>query len=165
MDMKRKILMLFLCVIVSLSINAQIGVTPLEYEHARPIDPSPVYVPPMSSIYDNSTTIINNSYRPSAPRVTCIDSQKQTGQILMYDTTNDKTSVVDAEVLFKSFSNNTASITITRLKLDNKWYPMDIEVFRLSDALGDSKFDRDSILELLKSFNFFASSEKVLFLF
>ena len=164
--MKKKILMLFVCVFTYLCVNAQdYGIN---FSHYIPIERTPtipLYVPPMPSIYDNSTTIINNSYRPSAPRVTCVDSQKQTGQILMYDTTNDKTSVVDAEVLFKSFSNNTASITITRLKLDNKWYPMDIEAFRLSDALGDSKFDRDSILELLKSFNFYASTEDVIFLF
>ena len=114
--------------------------------------PRPVYVTPMPSVYDNSVTIIDNS-------------QKQTGQILMIDTTTDKDSVVDAEVLFKSFSNNTASITITRLKLDGKWYPMNIEAIRLSSILDSSGSDRNSILELMKNFNFFASSDDVLFLF
>lgn len=127
--------------------------------------PSPIYVTPMPSIYDNSVTIIDNSYRPSTPSVTCIDSQKQIGQILMVDTTTDKDCIVDAEVLFKSFSNNTATITITQLKLDSKWYVVDIEAYRLSSILENPESDRDLILELLKSFNFFASSEGVLFLF
>lgn len=126
---------------------------------------SPIYVPTMPSIYDNSVTIINNSYGPTTPSITCTDSQKQIGQIIMIDTTTDKDSVVDAEVLFKSYSNNTASITITRLKLDGKWYPMDIEVIRLSSLLDSSGSDRNSILELLKNFNFFAYSDEVFFLF
>ena len=129
------------------------------------IPPRPVYVTPLPSIYDNSVTIIDNSYRPFTPSITCIDSQKQTGQILMIDTTTDEGSVVDAEVLFKTFSNNTASITITRLKLDGKWYPMNIEAIRLSSLLDSSGTNRNSILELMKNFNFLASSDEVLFLF
>lgn len=163
--MKKKFLILFLCIWAFLNINAQ------DYSDYfttyKPVytPPKPVYITPMPSIYDNSVTIIDNSYRPSTPSVTCTDSQKQTGQILMVDTTNDNNSVIDAEVLFKSFSNNTASITITRLKLDGKWYPVNIEAFKLSAALENSGSDRDLILELLKSFNFFASSEEVIFLF
>ena len=128
--------------------------------------PRPVYVTPLPSIVDNSVTIIDNSYRPSTPSVRCTDSQKQSGQILMIDNTTNKDQVVDAEVLFKSFSNNTASVTITRLKLDGKWYPMDINVIKLSSLLDSSSgAERNNLLELMKNFTFFAASEDVFFLF
>lgn len=163
--MKMKRFILLLCVGASLTINARdysdffVTYTPVY------TPPEPVHITPVPSIYDNSVTIIDNSYRPSVPSVTCTDSQKQTGQILMIDTTNDKNSVIDAEVLFKSFSNNTATITITRLKLDGKWYSVNIEAIKLSAALENSGSDRELILELLKTFNFFASFEEVIFLF
>ena len=128
--------------------------------------PRSVYVTPMPSIVDNSVTIIDNSYRPTTPSVRCTNSQTQSGQILMIDNTTNKDAIVDAEVLFKSFSNNTASVTITRLKLDGKWYPMNIDVIKLSSLLdGTSGSDRKTILSLMEDFTFFASSEDVLFLF
>lgn len=156
--------MLVLCVINS---NAQNYSDYFSTYEAPVFTPSsPVYVTPIPSFMDNSVTIIDNSYRPTTPSVKCTNSQTQSGQILMIDNTTNKDSIVDAEVLFKSFSNNTASITITRLKLEGKWYPMNIKVLRLSVLLDNSHGeDRNNILELMKNFTFFASSEDVLFLF
>lgn len=163
--MNTKLLILLFCICTSWKINAQDYCDLFTTYEAVYTPPRPIYVTPAPSIYDNSVTIIDNSYRPSAPSVKCTDSQKQIGQILMVDTANNNDSVVDAEVLFKSFSNNTASITITRLKLDGKWYPANIEAIKLSTMLNNSESDRELILELLKSFNFYASSEEVIFLF
>lgn len=130
--------------------------------------PRPVQITPMPSVIDNSVTI--NSYTPSVPSIRCTDSKTQCGQILMIEdssnSSSNKSTVVEAEVLFRKFSNNTASITITRLKLDGKWYPMDINVYRITSFL-DASFgkDRDLWLELMKKFTYIASSEDVLFLF
>lgn len=159
--MKRTLLSLLLSFVCIMSVYAQFATYTPVYT-----PPRPVYVTPMPSIVDNSVTIIDNSYQSSTPSVRCTDSQKQSGQILMIDNTTNKDQVVDAEVLFKSFSNNTASITITRLKLDGKWYPMDINVIRLSSLLDSSSgTERNNLLELMKNFTFFAASEDVFFLF
>lgn len=166
--MKKYILFFIQVVFCIISLNAQrfdnifSTFTPL-YD-----PPRPVRVMPMPSIIDNSVTI--NSYMPSASSVRCTDSKTQSGQILMIEDTSDKkpskSSVVDAEVLFRKFSDNTASITITRLKLDGKWYPMDIKAYRISSFLDTSiGDDRNMWLELMKKFTYIASSEDVLFLF
>ena len=127
---------------------------------------TPVYVRPSPTIIDNSVTIIGNSYRPSAPSIRCTDSQTYSGQILMIDCSSNKDSVVDADVLFKSFSDNTASVTITRLKLDGKWYPTDIDVTKLSSILDSSTGEnRTTLLKLMKDFTFIASAEDIFFLF
>lgn len=164
--MKKNFVLLIMSVLCAVSVCAQnfdvlfSSYTPLY------TPPSPVYITPMPDIVDNSVTIINNSYAPSTPSVRCTDSQKQSGQVLMIDNTTNKNQVIDAEVLFKSYSNNTASITITRLKLDGKWYPMDIDVIRLSSLLDStSGNERNNLLELMKNFTFFANAEDVLFLF
>lgn len=125
----------------------------------------PVYIHPVPNVYDNSITIIDNSYQSYAPSVTCTDSQKHTGQIMMVDTSANEDSIVDAEIMFKLFSNNTESITIIRLKLDGKWYPMNIEAARLSAIVDTVGLDRNFILDLMKEFNFIAASENVYFLF
>ena len=162
----KKIVILIYLFLCTLNTNAQYfddlftTYTPVYTPHR------PVYVAPLPSIIDNSVTVIDNSYRLATPSVTCIDSQKQSGQILMFDNSTNKDQVVDAEVLFKSYSNNTASITITKLKIDGKWYPMNIDAVRLSSLLDSSNgSDRNTLLELMKNFNFIASSEDVIFLF
>lgn len=161
----KKYLLIITCLFIGITCSAQDFSNLYTTYESVYTPPRPVYVTPMPSIYDNSITIIDNSYRPSTPSVRCTDSQKQTGQILMLDTASDKDSVVDAEVLFKTFSDNTASITITRLKLDGRWYPMNIEAVRLSSLLDTDVSNRNTILELMKDFNFFAYSEDVLFFF
>lgn len=162
----KKIVLLICLLICALNVNAQYFDDLFTTYTPVYTPPRPVYVTPLPSIIDNSVTVIDNSYRPSTPSVTCTDSQKQSGQILMLDNSTNKDQVVDAEVLFKSFSNNTASITITRLKLDGKWYPMNIDAIRLSSLLDSSSgSDRNTLLELMKNFNFIASSEDVIFLF
>lgn len=164
--MKRTLLSLLLSFVCIMSVYAQYYDDYFATYTPVYTPPRPVYVTPMPSIVDNSVTIIDNSYQSSTPSVRCTDSQKQSGQILMIDNTTNKDQVVDAEVLFKSFSNNTASITITRLKLDGKWYPMDINVIRLSSLLDSSSgTERNNLLELMKNFTFFAASEDVFFLF
>lgn len=158
---------IFICLFIyALNVNAQYF-DDLFTTYTPVNTPSrPIYVTPLPSIIDNSVTVIDNSYRSYTPSVTCTDSQKQSGQILMLDNSTNKDEIVDAEVLFKSFSNNTASITITRLKLDGKWYPMNIDAIRLSSLLDSSRgSDRNTLLELMKNFNFIASSEDVIFLF
>lgn len=151
--------------LVSLSIKAQdlssffVTYTPVETPR------TPVYVTPFPNIIDNSVTIINNSYRQSTPSVKCVESKTASGQLLMFDTTNNYEEVVSAEVLFKCFSDNSASVTITKIQIDKKWYPVKIEATRLKDLLDIDEFDRQFILDLLKNFNFIASSEEVLFLF
>ena len=127
--------------------------------------PSPVYAVPMPNIVDNSVTIIDNSYRTTTPSVTCIDTQKQTGQILLLDITNDANMVVDAEVTYNIYSNNTVSISINKIKLDNKWHPIGVSAYKLVDLLNDPKVNRKDILRLLEIATFYAYSEDVLFLF
>lgn len=161
---KIKILIcLFLC---ALNVNAQYFDDLFATYTPVYTPPRPVYVTPLPSIIDNSVTVIDNSYRPSTPSITCTESQKQSGQILMFENSTYKTQVVDAEVLFKTYSNNTASITITRLQLDGKWYPMNIDVVRLSSLLDSlSGDDRNFLLELMKDYTFIASAEDVTFIF
>lgn len=119
----------------------------------------------MPNIVDNSVTIIDNSYRPTTPSVTCVDTQKQAGQILLIDLTNDTNMVVDAEVTFKTYSNNSVAISVNRIKLDNQWHSIGVSAYKLADLLNDSKVNRKDILKLLEIATFYAYSEDVLFLF
>lgn len=127
--------------------------------------PRPVYTVPMPNIVDNSVTIIDDSFRPTTPSVTCVDSQKQTGQILLIDLTNNKNMVVDAEITFNTYSNNAVAISINRIKLDNQWNSINVSAFKLADLLNDPKINRKDILKLLEVATFYAYSEDVLFLF
>ena len=127
--------------------------------------PRPIYTVPMPNIVDNSVTIIDNSYRPTTPRVTCVDTQKQVGQVLLVDLTNDTNMVVDAEVIFNTYSNKTVSISINRIKLDNRWHSIGVSAYKLADLLNDPKSNRKDILKLLEVATFYAYSEDVLFLF
>lgn len=127
--------------------------------------PRPIYTVPMPNIVDNSITIIDNSYRPTTPKVTCVDTQKQVGQVLLLDLTNDTNMVVDAEVTFNTYSNNAVAISINRIKLDNRWHSIGVSAYKLADLLNDPKFNRKDILNLLEIATFYAYSEDVLFLF
>lgn len=127
--------------------------------------PRPIYTVPMPNIVDNSVTIIDNSYRPTTPSVTCIDTQKQAGQILLIDLTNNTNMVVDAEVLFNTYSNKAVAISISKIKLDNKWHSIGISANKLSDLLDNPNFKRKDILALLEIATFYAYSDNVLFLF
>lgn len=127
--------------------------------------PRPVYTVPMPNIVDNSVTIIDNSYRPATPKVTCVDTQKLAGQVLLLDLTNDTNMVVDAEVTFNTYSNNAVAISISRVKLDNRWHSIGVSAYKLADLLNDPKFNRKEILNLLEIATFYAFSEDVLFLF
>lgn len=127
--------------------------------------PKPVYTVPIPNIVDNSVTIIDNSYRSVTPSITCVDTQKQSGQILLIDLTNNTDMVVDAEVIFNSYSNNEVAISINRIKLDNQWYSIGVSAFKLADLLNDPNFNRKDILKLMEVATFYAYSEDVLFLF
>lgn len=127
--------------------------------------PRPVYTVPTPNIVDNSVTIIDNTFRSTAPSVTCVNTQKQAGQILLIDLTNNTDMVVDAEVTFKTYSNKAVAISINRIKLDNQWYSIGISAFKLADLLNDPKVNREDVLKLLKVATFYAYSEDVLFLF
>lgn len=164
----KKIVIILILFISTLNANSQ-DYSDLFTTYRSVYTPRPVYVTPLPNVIDNSITIIDNSYSstlPTTPTITCTNSQKQSGQVVMYDNSNNKSQLVDAEVLFKNFSNNTASITITKLKLDGKWYPMNIQVTRLSSLLDSmSGDDRNSLLELMKNYNFIAEEEGLTFLF
>lgn len=127
--------------------------------------PRPVYTVPMPNIVDNSVTIIDNSYRPTTPSVTCVDTQKQAGQVLLIDLTNDTDMVVDAEVTFKTYSNNSVAISVNRIKLDNQWHSIGVSAYKLADLLNGPEVNRKDILKLLEIATFYAYSEDVLFLF
>lgn len=127
--------------------------------------PRPIYTVPMPNIVDNSITIIDNSYRPTTPKVTCVDTQKQVGQVLLLDLTNDTNMVVDAEVTFNTYSNNVVAISVNRIKLDHQWHSIGVSAYKLADLLNDPKFNRKDILKLLEIATFYAYSEDVLFLF
>lgn len=127
--------------------------------------PRPVYRVPMPNIVDNSVTIIDNSFNSTRPSVTCVNKQKQNGQILLIDLSNDTNMIVDGEVTFNTYSNNTISISINRIKLDNQWQPIGVSAYKLADLLNDPKINRKDILQLLEVATFYAYSEDVLFLF
>ena len=127
--------------------------------------PQPVYSVPMPSIYDNSITIINNSYSSPSSRISCIDTQIQNGQILLIDLTDQSELVVNAEVKFMTYSNKSVSIQINRIQLDKQWHTVNVSVSKLSSLLDKPNIDRKPILSLLDFATFYGYSENVLFIF
>lgn len=127
--------------------------------------PMPIYTVPIPNIVDNSVTIIDNSYYASSSQVRCVDSQNQKGQILLIDLTDNSDMVVDAEVSFKTYSNKSVSISISKIKIDNHWHSIGVSAYKLADLLNDSTFERKDILALLEIATFYAISNNVLFLF
>ena len=156
--------LLFLCC-CAINVNAQnfddmfVTYTPVY------TPPRPIYTAPMPNIVDNSVTIIDNSYHASASQFRCVDSQTQRGQILLIDLTDNSDMVVDAEVLFKTYSNKSASISISKIKIDNHWHSIGVSAYKLADLLDDPTFERKDILALLEVATFYAISNNVLFLF
>lgn len=165
--MKKLLFLILFILSASFSANAQ-NYADL-FTVYTPATPQREYNKPLPSIIDNSVTVINSPnymYAPSSSKsVTCTNSQKQSGEIVMIDLSTNKDSLVNAEILYKTFSNNTATVTITKLKLDGKWYPMNIEAITLSSLLNNSGENRNKLLDLMKKYNYMASSEDVLFLF
>ena len=121
----------------------------------------------MPNFYDNSVTIIDNSRVSYAPSIRCTDSQTCSGELWVIDTSDKggNGTTIPGEVSFKSFSNNTATITITKLKIDGKWVSTNIAAYRLAELLGVSGISRTDVLDLMKVADFFALSDDLIFIF